>query len=117
VLPVLEREIASELKRFRKSMKAARMLPDYTNPDIFPPSRSGAWEIYHEKRTLETGETLLYVIYVRRSSDQLAVNENGGHPYVLTPNFTQEFPWAPPTADELRAGMASRMRALGVRPQ
>ncbi|MDO9354634.1 MAG: hypothetical protein Q7T55_13130 [Solirubrobacteraceae bacterium] len=113
---MLESEVAAELKRFRKSMKAARMLPDYTNPDIFPPSRSGAWEIFHEKRDVE-GTTLLYVIYVRRSSDQLAVNENGGHPYVLTSNFTQEFPWAPPTADDLRQGMVARMRALGVQAQ
>lgn len=117
LLPRLEQEIAPELKVFRKSMRAARILPDYVNRDVFPRSKSGAWEIYFDERTVPGHGTQCFTLYVRRSADQLAVNENGGHPFVVTSNFTTEFPWDPPTADDLRRGMVARMRSYGVRPQ
>lgn len=116
LLPRLEQEAAEDLKQFRKSMRAARILPDYVNQDVFPRGKSGAWEIFFDRREV-AGEALSFTIYVRRSGDQLAVNENGGHPFVVTSNFTRAFPWDPPTADDLRRGMTARMRSYGVRPQ
>ena len=116
LLPRLEGEIADELKIFRRSMRAAKILPDYVNRDVFPRSKSGMWEVHFDERTIHGFGTLRFTIYVRRSADQLAVNENGGMPFVVNSNFTRGFPWDPPTADDLRRGMTARMRRYGVRP-
>ncbi len=113
LLPELEAELADELKAFRRAMRSARIAPDYLNRDIVPSTKSGAWMVFHAEQEID-GRPLAFSVYVRRCANQLAVNENASR-HGLSPLFTQAFPWDPPTADDVRLGLQTRLRTCAGR--
>lgn len=109
LLPSLEAELGDDLRRFRKRMLAGKVPADYVNRDLIGSRRSGAWAVLRVVR-----DSTEFTLYVRRFADQLAVNENGGHPYVVTSNFSSTFAGPAPTSEELREGFDAALRRHGL---